>query len=173
MGVMIVGLLLAAAATPVADGHSVVPLPKAKVDVELVCDGVLQGAFLAPASAKTFGVRAPGKPGLAKCTLKPAKGKPVPVALKFIEPKWPLAIGATAPVTLGVDGEATLEVHGKATRADGSGGPATLDGTTVHASLPASKMPQNLVVLIEGEKGGAAYTVVPLLGRATVKMQTS
>jgi hypothetical protein len=174
MGVMLVGLMLAAAGAGVpADGHTVVPLSKAKADTELVCDGALQGAFLTPASAKTFGVRAPVKPGTVACMLKPTKGKPVAVPLKFLEPKWPLSVGATAPVVLGVDGEALLEVRGKALRADGSAGSATLEGGKVHAALPTSKMPQNLVVLVEGEKGGAAYAVVPLLGRATMKVQTS
>ena len=172
MGVMLVGLLLAAAGVSApADGHTVIPLSKAKANTELSCQGALEGAFLSPAK-RGFGVRAPVVPGVVHCTITPTRGKPSTLSLKFLEPKWPLAVGASAPVILGQDHEAVLTVRGKALRAAGSAGEATLENGQVHAALPASKMPQNLVVLVEGEKGGAAYAVVPLLGRATVKVQT-
>jgi len=171
---MLVGFLLAASGfSAPADGHSVIRLRRARPDTELVCGAPLKDAFLTPASARNFGVRAPVVPGVAHCKLLRAKSRPVSVTLKFLEPKWPLAVGATGPVTLGLDAFAVLTLRGKATRADGSAGPATLTDGEVHAQLPSSKMPQNLVVLVEGEKGGAAYAVVPLLGRATVKVQTS
>lgn len=173
MGVMLAALVLAATGAVQADGHTVVPLRGAKVDVELSCPAPLKNAYLAPLPGNKFGVRAPVQPGRLTCQLKPPKGRVASVPLNFVAPKWPLSVGATRPVVLGQDTEAVLEVRGKALRADGSAGPATLMDDTVRAQLPPSKMPQNLVVLVQGEKGGAAYAVVPLLGRATVKVQTA
>jgi hypothetical protein len=174
MGVILVGMLIAAAGMAPADGHSVVALPRAHFDSELRCEGPLEGRFLAPANLRGgLGVRAPAVPGRVSCRLRFAKGKDFPFVLNFTAPPGGLAVGAIGPVTLGQDKEALLKVTGTATRADGSAGPATVGDGRVSAPLPTSKMPQNLLVLVEDAKGNAAYTVVPLLGRASVKVQTA
>lgn len=174
MGVILLGVLLAAAGVAPADGHTVVPLAKARFDSELRCEGPLEGSFLAPANARGgLGVRAPIAAGKVACRLHFAKGPDFPFALTFTPPPGGLAVGPAAPVFLGQDKEAVLKVSGRPVRADGSAGPVQLAEGTVSAALPASKMPQNLVVLVQDEKGAAAYAVVSLLGRATVKVQTA
>jgi hypothetical protein len=170
---MIVSVVLAAAlsATP-ADGHSVAVIGDASLMTEVNCDGLLQGAYLAPAGLG-YGLRAPIAPGAVKCTIKSADGKEKQVTVEFADDDIPVGVAPDHPIVLGVDKEGALNLRGDVSHVEGSAGPVKLEQGTAKATLPTIRMPQHLVVLVTDSQGDANYAVIPLLGKAKASMKVT